>query len=183
VTAPSSRLTGPTLEDLDFVILENAAQRKNHCIEPVPETARIEKQALRARLELLLKRKLVAEGPAKLEDGIWRTDETQHHKTLKITKAGLAVLRKAQATGTSVNRAKTKPAKVVPAVRRTKVDIICVLLRRPQGAPLAALAKATGWQPHSIRGFLSRLKNDRRIKFRTEIGKDNLRRYRITGGR
>ena len=28
------------------------------------------------------------------------------------------------------------------------------LLRKPEGATLDALAKATGWQPHSIRGFL-----------------------------
>jgi hypothetical protein len=29
------------------------------------------------------------------------------------------------------------------------------LLKRPQGASLKELLKATGWQPHSIRGFLS----------------------------
>jgi hypothetical protein len=29
------------------------------------------------------------------------------------------------------------------------------LLRRREGATLAALVKATGWQPHSIRGFLA----------------------------
>ena len=29
------------------------------------------------------------------------------------------------------------------------------LLSRPKGANLKELGKATGWQPHSIRGFLS----------------------------
>ena len=29
------------------------------------------------------------------------------------------------------------------------------LLRRKEGARLADLTKATGWQPHSVRGFLS----------------------------
>ncbi len=30
-----------------------------------------------------------------------------------------------------------------------------VLLRRRDGATLADLTAATGWQPHSVRGFLS----------------------------
>ena len=32
---------------------------------------------------------------------------------------------------------------------------IIELLRRKEGATLADLTKATGWQPHSVRGFLS----------------------------
>jgi hypothetical protein len=29
------------------------------------------------------------------------------------------------------------------------------MLKRPNGATLKELMKATGWQPHSVRGFLS----------------------------
>ena len=32
---------------------------------------------------------------------------------------------------------------------------IIELLRRKEGATLADLTRATGWQPHSVRGFLS----------------------------
>ena len=38
---------------------------------------------------------------------------------------------------------------------RTKTEKIVKLLRRPSGASLAELQKATGWQAHSVRGFIS----------------------------
>ena len=41
------------------------------------------------------------------------------------------------------------------ARRGTKTAKILALLRRPAGASLPELRKATGWQPHSVRGLLS----------------------------
>jgi len=40
--------------------------------------------------------------------------------------------------------------------RPSKTDIVLQMLRRPEGATLKALMKATQWQAHSVRGFLSR---------------------------
>jgi hypothetical protein len=37
----------------------------------------------------------------------------------------------------------------------SKTAKVIALLKRPQGASLKELLKATGWQPHSVRGFLS----------------------------
>ncbi|MBI4910111.1 MAG: DUF3489 domain-containing protein [Acidobacteria bacterium] len=37
----------------------------------------------------------------------------------------------------------------------TKGSLVLDLQRRPSGATLAALAKATEWQPHRVRGFIS----------------------------
>ena len=49
-----------------------------------------------------------------------------------------------------------KPAKKESGARQgTKTAKVLDLLKRPKGATLKELLKATGWQPHSLRGFLS----------------------------
>ena len=54
-----------------------------------------------------------------------------------------------------------KPAKVQVAgkpptlPRITKADIVIGLLARPAGATITQMCEATGWQQHSVRGFLA----------------------------
>ena len=40
----------------------------------------------------------------------------------------------------------------------TKIEIILKLLYRPNGASIAQLQKAAGWQPHSVRAALTGLR-------------------------
>ena len=66
--------------------------------------------------------------------------------------------------------------------RGSKQSRIIVMLQSPAGATIAAVMKATGWQQHSVRGFLAGVVR-KRLKLKLGSKKvDGKRIYRITGG-
>ena len=61
----------------------------------------------------------------------------------------------------------------------SKTTRVIALLRRPQGATLQAIMKATGWQTHSVRGFISgKLKKKLGLKVRS-VKREGKRVYSI----
>ena len=63
----------------------------------------------------------------------------------------------------------------------TKADAVLKLLKSSRGATIAAMMEATGWQAHSVRGFLSgTVKKKLGLTLDSETGKDGARRYRVT---
>ena len=61
----------------------------------------------------------------------------------------------------------------------TKSEAVLALLRQPGGATLKALMTATGWQAHSVRGFISgQLTKKMRLKVKS-FKRDGERVYSI----
>jgi hypothetical protein len=83
---------------------------------------------------------------------------------------------------------KTSKAKPVgkpsrKAAAGSKQDGVIALLRRLEGATLDSLVKATGWQPHSVRGFLAGTVR-KKLKLQLQSQKvDGRRTYRIKAGK
>lgn len=62
----------------------------------------------------------------------------------------------------------------------SKTEIVLRKLRSVRGATVTQLCAATGWQAHSVRGFLSAVVRKKLgLPLSSEIGKDGVRRYRI----
>ena len=78
--------------------------------------------------------------------------------------------------------AKKKIAKPRPA-NESKANTILKLLHRKSGASMAELQKATGWQSHSVRGFLSgAVKTRLGLQLQSERTAKGVRRYLIANG-
>ena len=72
----------------------------------------------------------------------------------------------------------TKSKKPAPA--ETKTEIVLKRLRAGKGASIDQLVEATGWQEHSVRGFLSAtVRKKLALTLTSDVGKDGIRRYRI----
>ncbi|MFZ5674355.1 MAG: DUF3489 domain-containing protein [Pseudomonadota bacterium] len=84
------------------------------------------------------------------------------------------------------SKPKAEPARIGKAdaslktQNNTKASQILALLKRANGATLAEMMKATGWQIHSVRGFLSgTVKKRLGLKLSIEEAEGKDRRYKI----
>ena len=94
---------------------------------------------------------------------------------------------KASASGKTSTRGKSakSPAKVAngkpaPHVKITKLEHCLKLLAVPDGATIDELQTATGWQAHSVRGFLAgTVKKKLGLILDSKKADDGVRRYRV----
>lgn len=90
----------------------------------------------------------------------------------------------AASTKTATKRSKSDKHAIPDAEARSgsKLQTCLALLKRRNGATLGDLTAATGWQPHSVRGFLSgTVKKKLGLSLSTAKDADGVRRYHLSG--
>jgi DNA-binding MarR family transcriptional regulator len=168
----------PKLTDIQLVSLSAAAKRDDGSLLPLPKKLQLKGDAVTSMLKVLLKKGLVEEQGARLDSAAWREDSDGHRIMLSISKHGLRAIsvepnnQPQTKAAIGKHRRKDPPSTARPLsaaklrgdstkVRRlgtrsgTKQAKVIQLMRRPVGASIEELVKATGWQSHSLRGVIS----------------------------
>lgn len=138
------------LSDTQTAILATAVERTDRMAFPV--TLTIKGGAVGNVLRSLLRRGLLEEIAAADDQTIWRCDDTGQPVTLRASAAGILLL-----GGTVEQQAEVDQRSVEQSPRRRGAaqEAVLALLRRAEGATIADMQAATGWQAHSVRGTLS----------------------------
>ncbi len=173
------------LSDTQTTILSSAAARNNGALLPIPESIRARGAALDRSLGALLKRGLVEQCKVRGDVQAWRTDEDGRRIGLAITAAGLEAIGVEPDTPTDEETtgvdAHSETAGTADPQRPTgKLAVVLETVERGAGATLAELTDRTGWQPHTTRAALTRL---RQRGFPITLGiHDGRKAYRIADG-
>lgn len=206
---PKGRKPAPKFSDTAILILSMAAQRSDRLLLPFPRSVKAAPAVIEKTILELKAKNLVEELPAKPKDEVWRRDENDRPLALAVTQVGIEAVdggflaesilptkkpakKPARQTGKEGSKpAKQSKAKAAAAPtgkadaslktrNNTKASQILTLLKRANGATLAEMMKATGWQVHSIRGFLSgTVKKRLSLKLSVEETEGKDRRYKI----
>lgn len=189
------------LTDAQRVILAAAAAREGGLVLPLPTSLGDNRGTLGVILKSLLTRGLVTERPILPDEEIWRETTELGRATLVISVEGLQlmgidpideVIKNAEGIivagpgGTSPEGGRPElqfdnSLETISLPKESsKLGAVIAALRKPEGATIAELMQATGWQAHSVRGAISgNLKKKLNLNVVSEKVDDRGRTYRI----
>ena len=147
---------------------------------PLNSSGKPKPAVARKALITLLNDGFVEKVPAGGTLPVWRRDDDQGALALRITARGLSAvgLETSASADVAVTSGATEPPSPAMPTRKastkrsaaaarkgsrgeasrregSKQSCVIEMLRRKQGSTIPAIIKATGWQPHSVRGFFA----------------------------
>ena len=187
------------LTDTQLVILSAACQRDDQLVLPLPEN--LKGGAATKVVASLLAKGLVEEVDAKRGEPVWRQTGDGHGVTLAATDAaftalgiepdsapqaahGAEVYEPAPREADTGHSATTAPA--APTGRKTREGTkqaeLIAMLERSEGATIAEIVAATGWQAHTVRGAMAgALKKKLGLTIESEKIETRGRVYKVRG--
>jgi hypothetical protein len=106
-----------------------------------------------------------------------------HSRSKKLPKTKATTRAKATAANGKTTNVSKQSAKAVPTQgprAGSKGASILALIARGDGATLAEIIEATGWQPHSVRGFLATAPKKHHFKLESAKNDKGERVYRVS---
>jgi hypothetical protein len=167
------------LSETQTTVLSGACARDDGLIFPV--TANIKGGAVGNVLKSLLKRGLIEEISANDPDTVWRHDEDTGSITLRATPLAYSALGQTEEVPSSEGDDISPMAAMVQR-RPSKQATLIEMLKAADGATIAQIVEAAGWQAHTVRGAISgTLKKKLGLNVVSEKVDGRGRVYRIAG--
>ena len=167
----------------ETTILVAAAARRNGHILPLPEEADPTSPKVIKLLKSMLAAGLIEERRTTSAKCAWRTDSDGQHRLLRLTELGRTTAEQGAQPATSTPSV-TPEVVTAPEVDRPrppggKLGLVLSAVQSGSGASIGDLTALTGWQPHTVRASLTRL---RQTGVSIQLtGDDGQKRYAATG--
>lgn len=144
------------LNEMQSILLSNAAQRESGSLYPLPKTITAGSRATKATTSLL---KAGFAKEREVSDALsgYRQD-SDISVGLFVTTAGLAAIAITEGGQSDTACIAPESASGTPLKQASKRDTVITLPSREAGATLGELIAATGWLPHTTRAALTGLR-------------------------